>query len=305
MRFWRSIPGAFALVLLLGMGVAVGAVSVQVHRLTHPARVARGGGSLAVAGDLVRIESDEFPAADGVPLRGWRIAGPPGSPGVVLCHDLGSSKEAMLGLALALQSAGFTVVAFDFRGHGESGGAGSTLGVEEKRDVLGAIDYLAGVPGVDARRLGVYGVGMGAQAAVRAASDRRAAAVLVLDGLYPDVGWEVERAVYGQWRFKTSRLGFLPRSVFEAMHFGSRGEPPASQVLPTLRGRHLLLVAPADDAALAAEMQRMYEAIPEQKDADGNLVTLPAGSRSERYGEDLALYHHKVLAFFRDRLLLA
>jgi pimeloyl-ACP methyl ester carboxylesterase len=158
---------------------------------------------------------------------------------------------------------------------------------------------------VDARRLGIYGVGMGAQAAVRAAADRPSAAVLVLDGLYPDVGWEVQRAVYASWRMGTRRFGFLPRSVFGALHFETRGEPAASTVLPTLRGRHLLLVAPADDAPLAAEMQRMYEAIPEQKDADGNLVTLPAGSGGELYGEDLTRYRRKVLGFFKERLIPA
>jgi pimeloyl-ACP methyl ester carboxylesterase len=208
----------------------------------------------------------------------------------------------MLDLGIALQGAGFTVLAFDFRGHGESGGTGSTLGVEEKRDVLGALDYLAELKGVDARRLGVYGVGMGAQAAVRAAADRPSAAVLVLDGLYPDVGWEVQRAVYARWRFGFGRIGFLPRSVFDVLHFDTRGEAPASAVLPALRGRHLLLVAPADDAALAAEMKRMYEAIPEQKDADGNLVTLPAGSGGDLYGEDLTRYRSKVLGFFKERL---
>ena len=299
MRFWRSVPGALLLVLILGMGVAVGAVGVQVHRLTHPARVAK---SSNVASDLVRLEEAEFSSADGLPLRGWRIPGMPGAPGIVLCHDLGGSKDAMLDLGLALQAAGFTVLAFDFRGHGESGGSGSTLGVEEKRDVLGALDYLAGVEGVDGKHLGVYGVGMGAQAAVRAAADRPSATVLVLDGLYPDVGWEVQRAVYARWRFGMGRVGFLPRSVFDALHFDTRGEPPASAVLPTLRGRHLLLVAPADDAALAAEMKRMYEAIPEQKDADGNLVTLPAGSGGDLYGEDLTRYRSKVLGFFKERL---
>ncbi len=299
MRFWRSVPGALVLVLLLGVGVAVGAVGVQVHRLTHPTRVER---TANVASDLVRIEEAAFSSADGIALRGWRIPGTPGAPGIVLCHDLGSSKDAMLDLGIALQAAGFTVLAFDFRGHGESGGTGSTLGVEEKRDVLGALDYLAGVDGVDGRRLGVYGVGMGAQAAVLAAADRPSATVLVLDGLYPDVGWEVQRAVYARWRFGMGRIGFLPRSVFDALHLDTRGEAPASAVLPTLRGRHLLLVAPADDAALAAEMKRMYEAIPEQKDADGNLVTLPAGSGGDLYGEDLTRYRSKVLGFFKERL---
>ena len=264
-----------------GDGVAVGAV---VRRLT-----AAGSATapLSVAGGLVRIESASFASADGVPLKAWKIPGPEGAPGIVLCHDLGSSKDAMLDLAIALQAAGFTVVAFDFRGHGESGGAGSTLGVEEKRDVLGALDYLASLKGVDGKRLGVYGVGMGAQAAVRAAADRPAATVLVLDGLYPDVGWEVQRAVYANWRTGTRRLGFLPRSVFGALHFETRGEPAASAVLPTLRGRHMLLVAPADDAALAAEMQRMYEAIPEQKDADATWSPSRPGSGGDlRRGPD-------------------
>ena len=90
----------------------------------------------------------------------------------------------MLTLGIALQKGGFTVLAFDFRGHGASGGTGSTLGLDEKRDVIGALDYLA-ASGVEARRIGVYGVGMGAHAAVLAAADRPSASVLVLSGLYP------------------------------------------------------------------------------------------------------------------------
>src|SRR5262245_46541925 len=103
MRFWRSVPGALVLVLLLGIGVAVGAVGVQVHRLTHPVRVTK---VTSVAVDLVRIEEAEFSSADGIPLRGWRIPGTPGAAGIVLCHDLGSSKDAMLDLGIALQAVG-------------------------------------------------------------------------------------------------------------------------------------------------------------------------------------------------------
>jgi pimeloyl-ACP methyl ester carboxylesterase len=300
MRFWRSVPGALLLLLLLGAAVALGAAGVAFYRTTHPARDRQA--EVGVAGDLVRIEEASFPSADGVALRGLVVPGPTNSPGIVLCHDLGSSKHAMLGLAIGLQEAGFTVLVFDFRGHGDSGGRGSTLGLEEKRDVLGALDYLAAREGTDARRLGVYGVGMGAHAAVLAAADRPSARVLVLDGLYPEVGWELDRTVWAGWRLGAQRLGFVPRTVFGALNFRSRGERPASAVLPTLAGRDLLLVAPADDAALAAEMQRMYEAIPVQKDADGNLVTLPASRGRELYGEDLERYRNKVLGFFRDRL---
>lgn len=299
-RFWRSLPGTVVVVFLLGGAVAVGAVSLQVHRITHPPRIPPSG--LGVAADLVAIEEIHFSARDGVELAGWWIPGRSDKPSLLLCHDLGSSKEALLNLALHLQKAGFSVLAFDFRGHGASGGEVSTLGLEEKRDVIGAADYLASRAGTGGRSIGVYGAGMGAGAAVLAAADRPSLKVLVLDGLYPDVRYELQRRVYQGWGFGSRRLGFLPEAVFGLLHAPIRGEPSAAEVLPSLVGRHLLLVAPAGDTQLSSEIQRMYESIPDQTDADGNLVTLPGSGGVGLYGADLVQYEGKVSAFFIDRL---
>jgi pimeloyl-ACP methyl ester carboxylesterase len=300
MSFWRSLPGTVLLVLALACLLALGVVSLQVHRVTHPPR--HGGSGLDVAGDLVRVEEAAFEASDGTRLAGWRMPGRPSMPAILLCHDRGQTKASQVNLGLALQQAGFTVMAFDFRGHGDSEGGASTLGIEEKRDVLGAIDHLAARPGLGQRRIGVYGVGMGAHAAVLAAADRQAMKVLVLDGLYPNVGFPLHREVFEGWAFGTRNLGFLPDAVFGALHFSVRDEPSAGDVLPRLLGRDLLLVAPEGDAALSGAMHRMYETIPEQRDTDGNLVVVPASSGHDLYGGDLTRYHSRIRAFFEHRL---
>jgi hypothetical protein len=176
------------------------------------------------------------------------------------------------------------------------------LGVLEKRDVLGAVDYLVRSREIDSRRLGILGVGMGAHAAALAALDRPSLRVLVLDALYPDVSYPLVRRVYEGWPFGVEHLGFLPRKVFQVMT-GARCEERADEALPALGRRDLLLVAPADDSALANEMERIYRTIPSEKDGiEGNLVTLPATLGTGLYGDDLERYLSRVCGFFESRL---
>ena len=300
MRFWRSHLGAIALVVLAACGVVVGATVVQVRRDTTPERL--DPPAVDFQAMHVPVEDVQFPASDGVPLAGWLLPAAPGAPGVILCHDVGSSRGALLNLAIRLHGDGFTVLLFDFRGHGQSGGSRSTLGLEEKRDVLGAVDVLMRQLGPDTKRLGVYGVGMGAHAAVLAAADRPILRVLVLDGLYPDVDFRLVRQVFAGWEFAVDRLAFLPRTVFRAMRGGASDDERASDVIGSLPGRDFLFLVPAGDAALADAMQRMYESIPPQADADGNLVVLPATQGDGLYDEQLARYHERVSAFFVTRL---
>ena len=303
MRFWKSIPGV-ALITVLALVTAVCVtVLVRVWSVTHPARRVEPLGELTTA--LARVEEVRFPAADGVSLAGWLLEGRPDRAAILLCHDLGASKGSVLNLGLRLQRDGFTALAFDFRGHGESDGAGSGLGIPEKRDIIGAVDFLAAPDenGERRSRFGAYGVGMGAYAVVRAARDRPDLRVLVLDGLYPETAFLLEREVYGGWRAGQSYLGFLPRGAHALIAGRDWADAdPAREILPRLPGRDLLLVAPAGDVRLAHAMEAMYRTIPEQEDADGNLITLPATGSGTLFGEDLDLYHDRIAGFFVSRL---
>jgi len=300
MSFLRSPWGAFLLVVAVGLAVLVGTTTARVYAKTHPD--SHEGSGLDFESVMVSVEPVAFAAADGVSLRGWLLPGDPGLPPVVLCHDLGESKASLVGTAIALRQSGFTVLLFDFRGHGESAGSSSTLGLDEKRDVLGALKFLRERDGEQAKRIGLLGVGMGAHAAVLAAAERPEVRVLVLDGLYPDPSFALVRDVYSGWSFAAKHLAFVPCLVFNVLNGSSPRAQRAADVIGRLPGRHLLLLAPAGDSALAEQMQQMYGTIPDQKDADGNLVVLPATHTGGLYGEQLTRYQERVTAFFLDRL---
>src|SRR5262245_30526216 len=187
MRALKLLVRAVLPVALLAICASIAAAAVQVYRVTHPPRQQDATSDLSTI--LVRVEEVSFTASDGIPLSGWLLRGQPDRPAIILSHDRGRSKGTLVNMIIPLHAAGFTVLAYDSRGHGASGGTASTLGVDEKRDVIGAVDYLATLEGIDHRKVGAYGVGQGAHAAVLAAADRPALRALVLDGLYPDAAY--------------------------------------------------------------------------------------------------------------------
>jgi hypothetical protein len=285
---------------LLALGGAVGLVALRVHAATHPAR--RRVPSVAVAQMLAGVEPVGFSASDGSGIVGWWAGGRPGRAPILLCHDLGSRKEALVDLGLALHADGAPVLWFDFRGHGESAGRSSTLGLTEKRDVLGAIDFLARRLGQPPREIGLYGVGMGAHAGVLAAADRPAVRVLVLEDLYPDAGFLLAHRVWGDWDAGARYLSFAAEGLFSLTRRVPIDRPRAADTLARLTGRDVLLLAPAGDPRLAGEIERMYASIPAQRDAEGNLIVLPATHAAGLFGEDAIRHRERVVEFLRGRL---
>ncbi len=290
--------------VLAGIAVVAGGTLVwQVDRVIHPPRVVEAVGETVAA--LVRYEEIRFESAERLPLSGWLFHNRPGAPAVVVCHDAGGSKASLMNIAVPLQKAGFVVLAFDFRGHGASDGDGTSLGIAEARDILGAVRFLA--QGDDEGRapvkeVGVYGIGMGAHAAILAAREESRIRTLVLDGPYPDAGWRLHREIFGSWGFGSRWLSSPCDFAFNLLRRTRIARYRASDVLPLLTGRDILLIAPAGDYELAEEVRALFAAIPEQRDADGNLVTLPSAGNGTLFGENMALYRQRVVSFFSERL---
>ena len=87
-------------------------------------------------------ETIEFKTTDKLILRGVWIPTSGSDKAVIILHGHGGSYDLDLYRAPALQKAGFNVLLFDFRAHGRSEGKRMTFGYEERRDVLGAIEFL-------------------------------------------------------------------------------------------------------------------------------------------------------------------
>ena len=116
------------------------------------------------------IEPVEFHSADGTRLAGWLAAGERDE-AVVLLHGYRCDRQEVLPHADMLYGAGFTVLLFDFRNRGESGGAFVSLGYHERDDVRAAIAHLKSRTGLRASRIGLLGLSQGGAAAILAAAD--------------------------------------------------------------------------------------------------------------------------------------
>jgi pimeloyl-ACP methyl ester carboxylesterase len=169
----------------------------------------------------------------------------------VVVHGGGGDREGAVRHARMLAAEGYSVLGYDSRGRGESGGDHNAFGWYWDRDVRGAVDYLE-QRGIT--KVAVLGLSTGAEAAITAAaSDPRIRAV-VADG------------VQGRQFADTEHLQGLTSLVLRpAMAVGALGvhlasgeqlpEPMIGLIHRVAATRPLLLIA---SPAFEADWNRAY-----------------------------------------------
>lgn len=175
----------FLFVLGLVGGLIVAAALFFVRYMVQPPRQPIGA-TPADAG--LPFEAVTFPARDGLRLAGWFIpagaseaseASSTPQPTIILVHGwpwtrlgeggdnvmaglMGAAPVDLLRLTHSLYGAGYSVLMFDLRNHGESAPGGPvTFGLRESNDLLGALEYVSGRDDVDSGRIGTVGFSMG------------------------------------------------------------------------------------------------------------------------------------------------
>src|SRR5688572_11875729 len=131
----------------------------------RPKRPIRG----TPAADGLKFDPVSFSTSDGETIRAWFLYGKTGSPLIIACHGVGTNREDLRGVTRFLCRAGFNVLAFDFRAHGESTGSKTTFGFREALDVQAAVQYAAAHYEQQFEGVGVYAISMGSAAAIIAA----------------------------------------------------------------------------------------------------------------------------------------
>lgn len=105
-------------------------------------------------------------------------------PAIVVAHPNGGVKEQTAGLyAQHLAEEGYVTIAMDAAYQGASGGEPRSVDIPSNRieDIHGAADFISSFPGVDATRLGVFGIcGGGGYSLAAAKTDKRFKAVATL-----------------------------------------------------------------------------------------------------------------------------
>jgi pimeloyl-ACP methyl ester carboxylesterase len=191
-RFLRL--AAAALVTLGAAAVAVPLyVANEVTRVDR-APVTRSSVVLSPATEVV-----SFRTSDGLTLRGWFVPVSREKAAVLVHGKDGNrfSTDHTLRVARWLRDAGYSLLLFDLRGHGESDGERFSLGQHERKDVAAAVEHLV-TRGFAPGRIVLVGESMGAAVAVQAVAVRRDVAAVVADSAYADGPRIVDEAGPGE-----------------------------------------------------------------------------------------------------------
>ena len=187
------------------------------------------------------VERVEISTEDGVKLVGWAIPAQSDSSGLwlLICHgNAGNLSEFDRPLHYAgLRQLGLGLLAFDYRGYGESDGAPSEQGLY--RDADAAYRFLREIRGVPADRIVVFGHSLGSAVAINLVS-RQPAAGLIVEGALTsatDRGREIYPFIPIRWiaRSRFSSIDKISGITVPKLFLHAAGD----EVIPHAHGRRL------------------------------------------------------------------
>ena len=235
-----------------------------------------------------------FETTDNLTLRGWWIRGTTAKT-VVMVHGLGSNRDEPLSRAAYLHQAGYNLLVFDLRGHGASGGSGTTMGYREPEDVRAAV---AEAKRLDSGPIAVFGYSLGAAVAIEEAANDPAVAAVIEDSAFSSAA----NVILARFT-EVTRLPATPLAAgvlaFGTLDFGTSPwnvQPVA--MAARLRKPLLVIIGDADTIVPPAEGLAIFSAAPGPK----RLLEVPRAGHVQAYQVATALYEATVLGFLAASL---
>jgi uncharacterized protein len=246
-----------------------------------------------------RLRAVTFQSVDGIGLAGWYGELSVTAATIILCHGAPGDKRDMAGLAGALMDAGFDVLAFDFRGWGDSGRTRVTLGYREVQDVLGAVEFIRNRRAGLRHSVGVVGLSMGAAAAIIAAAQTPAIDAVVADSSYARLDQSVERITRRVW----SPLDLLAARPVRRLGERFIGAPLASvapvEAIARISPRPVLIIHGEQDRLThVGDAHALFRACGDPKALW--IVEHAGHARTRRAGTEE--YDGRIIGFFREHL---
>ena len=217
---------------------------------------------------LTNAEAVTFTSADGVVLGGWFVPATT-SPGaaaawtMVVFNGNAGNRAYRAALALAFRTHGVSLLLFDYRGYGDSGGSPHERGLA--LDSRAARHYLLTRPDVDASRLVYFGESLGAAVAVELATEHPPSALVLRSPFTSMV--DVARVHY-----PILPVGLLLRDRFASI-----------ERIADIRAPLLIIAGDRDSIVPLDQSRRLYDAATSPKQylviegADHNDADLVAG----------------------------
>jgi uncharacterized protein len=306
---WVFIPA----VLVFALGV-VGLDFYFIHRLTHPPRTELYGSPRDFQLILQKPMwfEEKWKNSDSTQSVGWLLSRGKPAPAIILSHGYGSNRSELLTPAFELWKAGYNVLLYDLRGHGESPVKWSGLGTYEKDDLLSALKFLKnrtnenGQPLLDGR-VGLYGVDIGGYISLVASTQDPMIKAVAVDSVYPDVSHFMNhqlKIIVGKDSNIANRMvdsrwvSDLTEVAMQLYLMRREDSAPAFDSVATASGRKLLFITGKNSGDLGGMTRDLYDAAKDQKQslevAQSRLVRLYDKASSE--------YDEHLVSFFKDAI---
>jgi uncharacterized protein len=212
----------------------------------------------------------------GVRLKAWRFPGegPKKRGTVVYLHGTGDSRRSSPGIADHFVPAGFDVLAYDSRAHGESGGDACTYGAYEKQDLVRVLEQ------IQTRPIVLIGSSLGAAVAVQTAA------------ISPKVDAVISVAIFSSLRaVARDRVSFIASeaNMRDAFAIAEReGRFEVNEVSPAAAASHvkapvLVIHGAEDDDTPPIHSQRVYDALRGAK----QLILVPGAGHNDALGRQV------------------
>ncbi|MEP6945980.1 MAG: hypothetical protein ABJA02_08695 [Acidobacteriota bacterium] len=303
----------FPVFLLIIVGVAGASVwfTLQVsdppsaHYLVTPEKYGQ------LSSRAAQVTEETWTNRDGSTSRGWLLRGSDNAPGVILFHKYGADRSHILNLGVKFnESTNFTVLMPDLRAHGENPSVKNTsFGGCESEDAMAAVEFLRGLKNsnqitIVGKDIGVYGVELGALAALNVASKDKSIKAIALDSVPRDSDELLTQTVGRRFPFASSVTTKLAKLGTYLYYFdGCYNREASCDVARRVENRSVLLIAGYDAPEFQDSTTKLAKCFGSSNRLESKFDLSPSGfSIVNSSMEQSEAYDQRVIDFFRRGL---
>ena len=288
---------AVAITTLVSLSLVVG------YKATHPE--IRDINKLPSDYDL-RFENVTFEnRKDDITLKGWWIPTEKemifdDKKTVIFSHGYGYNRQEMpfnsLLLAKKLTEEGYNVFMFDFRNSGESEASATSIGLNEQKDLLAAIEFVENDK--QSNRIALMGWSMGAATSIIAGEKSDTVKAVIADSPFADLH-TYSKESFSYWTGLPEYIGAILINTSEIFYPELRTEdvkPYESAEGYQKTSKGLFLIHSKEDKAIPYEQsEKIHDSY------KGSKIWIPSkGGHIRSYNYQQTQYENKVLDFLDD-----
>jgi pimeloyl-ACP methyl ester carboxylesterase len=308
-KLLKSLLPILALLVLVVV-VATGWIVYDATRPPRHAYLVTPESFNQISGPGLKASDESWRNRDGSQARGWLLRGAEGTPAVVLLHRYGADRSYLFNLGVKLyETTNFTILWPDLRGHGLNPPVTWTsFGSRESDDVLAALDYLKSLKTRNGKmlvsdRIGLYGVELGAYAAMRAAPQIAGVKVLVLDSVPAAPDELLHAAVKEDLGLDNGAVQYLAQVGTRVYFLGIYNDTPACGLATSLTGQRVLLLSGEGAGYLRESTASLSRCFPNPANVEVKTdLPLTGYQQPTATGEQGEDYDRRVINFFDKAL---